>query len=150
MNKKRIIAVAVLSLLAVGCNKSVGEDEATSKPSNRIISEALIASCPSRNLAMRQTDSSPLILEMGSSKGLTGIVSVYRQNGSLVQDSLLFVVSSLDTAVGDVYFGWNGKDSLGKALPNGNYFFFYAVLDSLNSVTMKDSSCISLVNSSAE
>ena len=149
MNKIRIIAATVMCMLAVGCDKSVEEAD-SKKNQSKIISNELIASCPNQNLAMRVTDSASPVLDVTENKGKTAIVSVYKQNGSLIYDSLMLVIPYFDTTASDVHFAWNGKDSLGNALPDGNYFFYYSVLDSLNSVRLKDSTCISLVNYSAE
>lgn len=147
MNPKSITAATILCLLVGGCDKSVEHTAPNNNPSQRTISDALIASCPNPNLAKRSaTDTTLPILELSTNGETTVILSIYRQNGSLIVGPTKLPLSTLDTATKSVYFAWEGTDSSGNRQPSGNYFFFYDILDSTNAVKSKDSSCIVLQN----
>lgn len=143
MKNEKWLAICAIVIFQAACEKSTNTEELSSDNDKRIISNAFISSCSQSGAGRIRTDSVPAGT---SAKGNIYIVDVmtYTQSGYLVGNVRSTITSDTLPSIKPILMLWDGKDSTGKDMPAGNYFFYYVFTDTVTKKSACDSSCVKI------
>lgn len=151
MSNFAVIACALGLLAFAGCTVDSEQTAPEAVATSRTISQELRASCPEMpapRIPTARLAADPMLV-IDTAKGYTFVDSIYDVSGALIGAGR--VEMYLDSADIDgtddrpVFILWNGMDSAGRPVEDGNYFLFYRFLDEVGRVSRIDSTCIGYI-----